>query len=371
MKQDSTKTSHIKIWKGFVKKEFLHVIRDRRTLLVMFGLPIALILIFGFALTNEVKNAKLLIIDPKPNTTTQQLIQKIDAGSYFTVQYIENSTQNLNRYFRQKKIECAIILPSTTQNTIQILLDATDPNFAKTIINYLSLIINDFTAQQHQLLAPHLPYIAPAVHMLYNPSLNGSMTFVPGLIALIMMIVCTSLTAVSIVREKETGTMETILVSPIKPILILIAKAVPYFILSIINLIIILILSNLILNIPIRGNLLLLFFESTLYILTCLSLGLLISNLTNSQAIAMLISMSAVLLPTLLLTGFLFPLENMPIIFQWIANIIPAKWYNDIVTGIMLKGVGIQELWRQTSIMIGMSIALTFISLKQFKTKLD
>ncbi len=207
--------------------------------------------------------------------------------------------------------------------------------------------------------------------MLYNPSLMGAMNFVPGVIALIMMIVCTTLTAIAIVREKEMGTMETLLVSPVKPLALLIAKTIPYAVLSLVNLSFILLLSNLVLDVPVRGSVVLLLFECFLYIISCLALGLMISNIATSQAVAMMISMAGILLPTLLLTGFLFPLENMPWIFQWLSNIVPARWFFIIVKSVMLKGMGLQDIWMETSILIGMTVILLAISLKKFKIRLE
>ena len=270
----------IKQLAAFLQKEFLHVFRDKRTLLVMFGLPIAQILIFGFALTNEVKNARLLVVNPKASVESQKMIEKIDASSYFTVTHIVPSRKDLETYFRNNEAQCALILPddfaesATKPVQLQIVADATDPNFAKTVVFYLSAIIGEF----HQLqTAQSVPMkINSEVRMLYNPSLNGSMNFVPGVIALIMMIVCTTLTAIAIVREKEMGTIETLLVSPLKPFLLLISKAIPYAVLSLVNLSFILLLSNLVLDVPIRGSVVLMLTECFLYILSCLALGLMI-----------------------------------------------------------------------------------------------
>lgn len=365
----------IKQLAAFLQKEFLHVFRDKRTLLVMFGLPIAQILIFGFALTNEVKNARLLVVNPKASVESQKMIEKIDASSYFTVTHIVPSRKDLETYFRNNEAQCALILPddfaesATKPVQLQIVADATDPNFAKTVVFYLSAIIGEF----HQLqTAQSVPMkINSEVRMLYNPSLNGSMNFVPGVIALIMMIVCTTLTAIAIVREKETGTMETLLVSPLKPFLLIISKAIPYTVLSLVNLSFILLLSNLVLDVPIRGSIILLLFECLLYIIACLALGLMISNIASSQAVAMMISMAGILLPTLLLTGFLFPLENMPWIFQWLSNVVPARWFFIIVKSIMLKGVGLEDVWLETTVLIGMTVFLLAVSLKRFKIRLE
>ena len=342
----------------------------------MFGLPIAQLLIFGYALTNEVKNARLLIVNPSSDVANEQLIQKIDASSYFTVTHVEKNSQNLEKYFKNGEAQSALIFPenflsSTVEpSEIQIITDATDPNFAKTVINYLTAIVMDFIQQPSAGRQPMMT-IKSEVRMLYNPSLNGSMNFVPGVIAMIMMIVCTTLASVAVVREKETGTMEVLLVSPVRPIYVLISKAVPYFVLSVAIFVVVMLISNLMLDVPIRGNILLISLISVVYILTCLAFGLMISNVTASQSEAMLISIVAIMLPVLIFTGFLFPLENMPLIFQWIANILPARWYFLIIQSVMLKGLGIADVWMELCILLGMMVVLLAISLRKFNIRLE
>ncbi|MHA4812579.1 ABC transporter permease [Flavitalea flava] len=361
----------------FVRKEFYHVFRDRRTLLILFGLPIAQILLFGFALTTEIKNARILVIDNARDDASRQIITRVAASSYFSLTQAEATYDDLNKAFRQGKIKCALVFPPqfgtyllhTNKAQVQIIADASDPNSAKTLTNYLGNIINDYQNDLNT-NAP-LPYrIEPEIRMLYNPDLNGSMSFIPGVIALVMMIVCTTLTSVSIVKEKEMGTMEILLVSPFKPIYVILSKAVPYLALSLLNFILILLLSVFVLKIPIRGNIPLLFAESTLFIISCLSFGLLISSFTNSQQVAMLISMMGMMLPTILFTGFLFPLENMPVPLQVISNFLPSKWYYAIAKAIMLKGLGIGTVWKETAILAGMTLVLLTISLKSFKIRL-
>lgn len=361
----------------FTRKEFYHVFRDRRTLLILFGLPIAQIILFGFALSSEVKNLTLLIVDNARDTHTEQLITKIASGHYFRIQHAALSYAELESAFKKGNIHCAVIFPANFGNDlqhgnnaqIQIIADASDPNTAKTAINYLTTMVNDY--QQRINPTQEMPYrLLPEVRMLYNEDMNGSMNFVPGVIALIFMIVCTTLTSVSVVREKELGTLEILLVSPFKPILVLIAKAIPYLALSMVNLVIILMLSVFVLDVPIRGNILLLFSESTLFIITCLSLGLLISNATGSQQTAMLASMMGMMLPTLLFTGFMFPLENLPAGIRWISNLIPARWYYLIVKSVMLKGLGFGAVWKETLVLVAMTTALLTIALRNFKTRL-
>jgi ABC-2 type transport system permease protein len=361
----------------FVRKEFYHVFRDRRTLLILFGLPIMQILLFGFALTSEIKNAKIVVVDYSKDASTQKIITKIAASSYFTIEQNILSYDDMDKAFKQGKIKCAVVFPAsfnedlkhTNKASIQIIADASDPNTARTLTNYLISIINNYQTEINTNV--QIPYqIQPELRMLYNPELNGSMNFIPGVIALVLMIICTTLTSVSIVKEKELGTMEILLVSPFKPLYVILSKVIPFLALSFIDLIVILLLSNYVLGVPIRGNVFLLLMESTLFIITCLSLGLLISTITNSQQTAMLISMMAMMLPTILFTGFLFPLENMPVPLQVISNAVPSRWYYYIVKAVMLKGLGFQAVWKQTIILLGMCLFLLTVSFRNFKIRL-
>ncbi len=363
--------------RAFITKEFYHVFRDRRTLLIMFGLPVAQILLFGFALTTEVKNAEMIIIDHANDISSQKLISKFGSSGYFI---ITSSTEDkaIDQAFKDASAKCAMIFPSGFGNDllrgkgakIQLITDGSDPNTAKTILNYANAIISSYSQELNPLPAPSLQ-ILPVPRMLYNEDGNGSLNFIPGVLALIMMLVCTALTSVSVVREKELGTMEVLLVSPFKPILVLISKAIPYLVLSLANFILILLLSVFVLDVPIKGSILLLFLESMLFILTCLSLGLLISNRTASQQTALLTSMMGMMIPTMIFTGFIFPLDNMPLIFQWISNLVPSRWYYLIVKSVMLKGLGFEYVWKETLVLLGMTLILLAVALKNFKTRLS
>lgn len=362
----------------FIKKEFYHVFRDRRTLLILFGLPVVQIVLFGYALTSEVKNIHMLIADNANDINSQQLIAKIQSSDYFVTEKAIAAYTAIESEFKKGSIKCALVLPPhfgddllhTGKAQVQIIADASDPNTAKTLIAYLTAIIGNYQQQLNVNNAPGYQII-PETRMLYNEEGNGSLNFVPGVIALIFMIVCTTLTSVSVVKEKEMGTMEILLVSPFKPIMVLISKAIPYLVLSVLNLVLILALSVFLLKVEIRGNLILLILESMLFIITCLSLGLLISNNTSSQQAAMLLSMMGMMLPTLLFTGFLFPLENMPEALQVISNIVPSRWYYLIVKAVMLKGLGFKYVWKETLILLGMTVLLLTIALKKFKIRLS
>lgn len=361
----------------FVKKEFIHVLRDRKTLLILFGLPIVQILIFGFALTNEVKNSKIVIADFAKDFTSQELITKIEASRYFEIEKSLMSPKEIEAAFKTGKIKMAIVFPENlghklmheNKAQLQVILDATDPNQATTLTNYISAIVADYQMELNKTNSIPMQ-IFPETRMLYNPQLKGAHNFVPGVMALVLMLVCVMMTAISIVREKEIGTMEILLVSPFKPILVVLSKAVPYLLLSLVNVCSILLLSVFILDLPVNGSVALLLAESTLFIITSLSLGLLISVNTQSQQVAMLISLMGMLLPTILFSGFMFPIENMPWPLQWISNVVPAKWFYIIVKNIMIKGLGFASIWKETLILAGITLFLITVAIKKFKIRL-
>lgn len=362
----------------FVRKEFYHVLRDPKTLLILFGMPIMQVLIFGFALTNEVKNARIVIVDHAQDQISREVITRIESSEYFIIETASQFSDEIESGFQKGKVKMAVVFPAgfghdfhhEGHTSMQLILDASDPNTANTLTNYISSIIQSYVSERGA--DQQIPYrITPEIRMLYNPQLKGAPNFVPGVIALVLMLVSVMMTAVSIVREKETGTMEVLLVSPFKPVYIIIAKAIPYLILSLINIGSILLLSVYVLDLPIQGNLLLLMAESTLFIISCLTLGILISIRTQSQQVAMLISLMGMLLPTLLFSGFMFPIENMPLPLQVISNIIPAKWFYIIVKSIMIKGLGFSLIWKETLVLVGMTLVLFAISLKSFKIRLS
>jgi len=363
---------------AFIRKEFYHVFRDKRTLLILFGLPVAQILLFGFALSSEVKNIGIAIQDNSHDIHSEKITRKIQSSDYFHVENPILDYKDVENRFKDGSIKCAVIFPlnfgSEMQRPggakIQVIADASDPNTATIVTNYLVAIVGDYQRELNP--TAKLNYqIVPELRHLYNEQQNGSLNFIPGVIALIFMIVSTALTSVSVVREKELGTMEILLVSPFKPIMVLIAKAIPYLVLSLINFMLILFLSVYILHVEIKGSFLLLLAESILFIITCLSLGLLISNVTDSQQTAMLISMMGMMIPTLLLTGFMFPLESMPWIFQVVSHILPSRYYYTIVKAVMLKGLGFKFVWKETLILAGMAVFLLTIALKKFKIRLS
>ncbi len=363
---------------SFVTKEFLHVFRDKKTLLMLFGVPVVQIILFGFALTNEIKNSNIVIVDNAKDLTSQQIINKIASTDYFKIHKVLLNAQQIDAAFKSGNIKLAIIFPEnfstdlvhTNHAQIQVIADASDPNTATTLTNYIKIIVAGYNADFNKNLK--IPYqINQEVRMLYNPELKGAPNFVPGVIAMVMLLVCVMMTSISIVREKELGTMEVLLVSPFKPIYVILAKAVPYLVLSIINLTVILLLSVYALDLPIKGSLILLYMISTLYIITCLALGLLVSTIAQTQQTAMTLSLVGMMLPTLMLSGYMFPIENMPMPLRILSNIVPAKWFYIIIKSVMLKGLGIKFIWKETSILLGMTIFFLFLSLRNFKSRLE
>lgn len=362
---------------SFVKKEFHHIWRDKRTLFILLGMPIMQILIFGFALTNEVKNAQIAVLDQSNDPATQTLRSEMEASRYFEVVQDLHSYSEIDPAFKKGKIKLAVIFPENFAadldhfNTaqVQLIADASDPNVANTLTNYATAIIMDY--QDRITNNRKLPYtIKSEMRMLYNPQLKGAYSFVPGVMAMVLMLVCTLMTAITIVREKELGTMEVMLVSPMQPLKIVVAKAVPYLLLSIVNISSILLLSVFVLDVPINGSLVLLIFESILYTLTCLAFGLFISTKTDSQQTAMFIALTGMFLPTIMLSGFMFPIENMPLPLRVLSNIVPAKWFYYIVKEVMIKGLGLGAVWKETLILTGMLLFLLVLSIKSFKIRL-
>jgi len=363
---------------SFVRKELYHVFRDSKTLLMLFGLPIVLIVLFGFAVTNEIKNAKIIVCDYAKDPASQEIINKLTVNTTFNLEKTLLNHSQIEEAFKKEDIKLAIVFPANfnkdllhlNKAQVQIIADASDPNTASTLTNYAMAVIMDY--QMDLMQNSNLPYrITPEIRMLYNPELKGATNFVPGIMALVLLLVCVLMTAVSIVKEKEMGTMEILLVSPFNPLLVIISKALPFLLLSFVNLVVILTLSVTLLDMPINGSLLLLVAESTLLIICALSLGLLISNNTHSQQTAMLLAMMGMMLPTILFTGFMFPLENMPVALQILANIFPSKWYYIIVKSIMIKGLGFSAIWKETLILLGTTILLLVLSLKTFKKRLE
>lgn len=363
---------------GFIKKEFYHIFRDTRSLFILFGMPIVQILLFGFAITNEINNVDIAILDHSKDATTKEIINKISASKYFSIKQILELETDIEAVFKKGKVKAVLNfetdfgknLIKDHQATVQIITDATDPNTANTISNYINSILQNYQKEQNK--AIHIDYvIVPEPRMVYNPELKSVYMFVPGVMTIILMLVSAMMTSISITREKELGTMEILLVSPIKPFQVIIGKVFPYIFLSVINAVVIVLLSIFIFKMPVQGSLFLLALESVLFIISALALGILISTISATQQTAMMISLMGLMLPVILLSGFIFPISSMPLPLQVLSNIIPAKWFIIILKGIMLKGVGLEFIWKETLILLGMTILFIGLSVKKYKIRLE
>jgi ABC-2 type transport system permease protein len=366
----------MKRFTGFVIKEFFHIFRDYRTLLILFGMPAVQLLLFGYVVTNEIKDARIAIYDASKDEVTRKISEKILSSGYFILEKNINNYSEIGPTFREGKTKLVIVfggnfaekLQREGKADIQILGDASDPNTANILVNYASGIINSYLISINSGQVPMR--IIPEVRMQYNPGLKGVFMFVPGIMAMLLMLISALMTSLSITREKELGTMELLLVSPLRPIQIIIGKVIPYVVLAFIDACIILGMGKFVFGVPVQGNIVLLLAESLLYITMALSLGILISSITSSQQVAMTISLMALMLPTILLSGFIFPVENMPVILQAICYIMPPKYFITIIKDIMLKGNGFIYIWHETLILTLFTAAFILMSIKKFKIRL-
>ena len=361
---------------GFVVKEFYHIFRDYRTLLILFGLPAVQLLLFGFVITNEIKDAKIAILDQSKDEVTRRISQKVISSGYFILEKNLRSSGEIEQVFREGNVKLVLIfgpdfaknLDKTGNAKVQIIGDASDPNTANILVNYIQGILSNYIIS---LNAEKIPMqIIPEVRMQYNGQMKGVYMMVPGLMAMLLMLISALMTSLSITKEKELGTMELLLVSPLKPVQIIIGKVFPYVFLAFADACIIIILGNTVFGVPVVGSVALLLAESFLFICMALSLGILISTITNSQQIAMMISLVALMLPTILLSGFIFPVENMPLVLQWFCHIMPPKYFITIIKSIMLQGNGFRHIAFETGILAGFTLLFIFISVKKFRIRL-
>ena len=352
---------------SFVIKEARHILRDKRTMLILFGMPIVLMLLFGFAITNDVRNVRTIVVTSQMDHLTQQAVERLATSEYFTIVKTVATPQEAERQIRNQRADLAIVFgkletpPPHLRRGVQFIVDGSDPNMAQQWMTY---------AQQTMAAANY--ELSPVnCKLLYNPRMKSAYNFVPAIMGMILLLICAMMTSVSIVREKERGTMEVLLVSPIRPLLIIVAKAVPYLLQAFLILLIILTMSATVLDVPLQGGLGWIILVSLIYILLALSLGLLISNIAQTQFVALLVSAMVLLLPTVMLSGMLFPVESMPVILQWVSAIIPPRYYIDAMRKLMIMGVGIENVWREVLVLCVMTALLLTIALKKFNVRLS
>ena len=358
------------------RKEFLHIIHDPRSLIIVFALPVFQLIMFGYALNMEVRNIDLAVIDYNNSKQSRKLIKQFEGNEFFNLFYFQGNPNEIEELFLTRKARAAMIIgkdfdkkfATEFQTPVQFIYDASDPNAATMIYNYCTQVVNQFNLQQNG-ISP-IPFeIVPRIW--YNPDMKSTYFFVPGLVALILIMISTLLTSITLTREKETGTMEQILVSPVRPMEIIIGKVLPYILLASLDGLMVLLIGILLFDVPFAGNYFLLMFLATLYIIVALSLGLMISATVKTQQVAMMIAISITLLPTVMLSGFIFPIESMPKFLQYITYVVPAKYFIVIIRGIMLKGNGLLELITQAVFLLAMAAILLRRALHKFSLNLE
>ena len=352
----------MKQFRSFVIKEAKHILRDKRTMLILFGMPLVLMLLFGFAITTDVKNVRTVVVTSSMDHLTQQAVDRLAASEYFDIVSVVATPRDAERLIRGQKADMAIVFGAdfaSKRSGVQFIVDGADPNMAQQWTNYATSVM--------------LNPAGGAVNskMLYNPQMKSAYNFVPAIMGMLLMLVCAMMTSISIVREKEKGTMEVLLVSPVKPLMIIIAKAIPYLVLAFVILVIILLMARFVLAVPLAGSLFWIIFVSVIYILLALSLGLLISNVAQTQLVALLLSAMVLLVPIVMLSGMLFPVESMPKVLQWISAIIPPRYYIEAMRKLMIMGVGIKEVAREVLILLGMLALLMTLALAKFNKRLE
>ena len=354
---------------AFVIKETKHILRDKRTMLILFGMPVVMMLLFGFAITTDVKNVRTVVVASEMSPRTQQAVERLAQSEYFIITQTVNTPREAEQLIRSQKADMALVF--ARGRGMQIMVDGSDPNMAQQWTTYAQqTIAADRSAPATLHAAKNDSPITIHTSLLYNPQMKSAYNFVPAIMGMLLMLICAMMTSISIVREKEKGTMEVLLVSPVRPLMVIIAKAVPYLILAFGILITILLMARFVLGVPLAGSLFWILAVSTLYILLALSLGLLISNVAQTQLVALLMSAMVLLMPVVMLSGMLFPVESMPQVLQWLAAVVPPRYYIEAMRKLMIMGVGFGEVAREVAVLAGMTVVLLAIALKKFDVRL-
>ena len=354
---------------SFIIKETQHIMRDRRTMMILFGMPIILMLIFGFAISTDVRNVRTVVVMSQIDHQTQRMINALDESEYFKVLYKVHTPAEAEQLIRNQKADMGIVFSTdfaSKHGGVQLIIDGTDPNMAQQYNNYASQIMGTQLMNVMQKKSPS----AIALKMLYNPQMKSSYNFVPGIMGILLMLICAMMTSISIVREKERGTMEVLLVSPVRPFLIILAKAVPYLVLAFVVLLAILLMSRFVLFVPIAGSLWLILLVSTIYIFMALSLGLLISTIAKTQMAALLMSAVMLLMPCTMLSGMMFPIESMPHVLQWVAALIPPRYYISAMRKLLIMGVSFRYVLPEVITLLGMTTLFLTVALLKFNKRL-
>ena len=346
----------------FVRKETWHILRDRRTMLILFGMPVLLMLLFGFAISTDVKNVRTVIVTSQMDLQTQQVAARLAASEYFTVVQTVSTPRDAESLIRRQKADMAVVFGqdfASQRSGIQFIVDGADPNMAQQWTNYAANVMSDTASGTLN------------VRLLYNPQMRSAYNFVPAILGMLLMLVCAMMTSISIVREKERGTMEVLLVSPVRPLPVIVAKALPYLVLAFVILTVILLMGRYVLEVPLAGSIVWIYCVSAVYIVLALALGLLISHIATTQLMALLLSAMVLLVPIVMLSGMLFPIESMPAVLQWIAAVVPPRYYIQAMRKLMVMGVGVADVVRETAILSAMALFFLTVALVKFRNRLE
>ena len=370
---------------SFVIKEARHILRDKRTMLILFGMPVVLMLLFGFAITTDVKNVRTVVVTASMDHLTHQAVERLSASEYFNIVATVGTPREAEQMIRRQNADLAIVFGNNFASAlnsltaggkvrkgggVQMMVDGTDPNMAQQWTVYAQSILSQSVGGNHQAMSSPFANIL-GVRLLYNPQMRSAYNFVPAIMGMLLMLICAMMTSISIVREKERGTMEVLLVSPVKPLMVIVAKAVPYLILAICILVTILLMARFVLDVPLQGSLVWILLVSMIYILLALSLGLLISNIAQTQLVALLLSAMVLLMPVVMLSGMLFPVESMPVVLQWVSALVPPRYYIEAMRKLMIMGVGIGEVAKEVTVLVAMTVFFLAVSLAKFNKRLE
>jgi ABC-2 type transport system permease protein len=354
------------------RKEVIHILRDRQSLFMVLTMPVLMLLLYGYAITLDMKEIDMVVADQSDSPQSRALIRDIAATDFFSVHLATGGVDNINSLFQSREAQCVLIIPSDFAETqsagrasrVQLAVDASDPNVANFIQNYVTRAVGVSRTGPAVLFS-----LEPRV--LYNPVMRSAPFFVPGLIALILLLISTLLTSIAIVREKESGTLEQLLVSPVKPAQIIIGKVLPYTVLGFLDGLVILVVGSVLFHVPIQGSVLLVMLMMLVYVVTGLSLGMLVSTMAKTQSVAMLVAITLTVLPSMLMSGFIFPISSMPKVLQWFSRIVPATYFIEIIRGIVLKGNDLSNLHRPAGILLGIDVILIVLSIRTFRIRLE
>ena len=362
---------------SFVIKETRHILRDKRTMLILFGMPVVMMLLFGFAISTDVKNVRTVVVGSQMDYVTQQAVERLSQSEYFTIIAIVQTPREAERLIRSQRADMSLIPgpapkgEGASRRSWQIMVDGSDPNMAQQWATYAQQTLATTVRPSGTATVRGPSPFTIHASLLYNPQMKSAYNFVPAIMGMLLMLICAMMTSISIVREKERGTMEVLLVSPVRPLMVIIAKAVPYLVLAFAILIVILLMAHYVLGVPLVGSLFWIIMVSVIYILLALSLGLLISNIAQTQLVALLLSAMVLLMPVVMLSGMMFPVESMPRILQWVAAVVPPRYYIEAMRKLMIMGVGIGEVMKEVAVLVGMTVLLLTVALAKFKTRLE